>query len=152
MLIWRNLFHQTISFIKLHVIHATVLFLYSCLEYYLGRTKRFVANSVWEIIFGLFKKGDKAKMFSKELQLGQVGSLAVSEAAGVATVKVSVNAAVGGGQAAGVLKAAASVEVDVEAAQLVQLALDLLKSKLPAGVQSLVTDLEAVAIPALKSV
>ena len=88
--------------------------------------------------------------FSKVINLGDVGSLSVSEADDVATVKVSVGAALGGGQAAGVAKAQASAEVDVEVAELAQLGLDLLKEKLPEPMKSLVSDLEAVAIPALK--
>ena len=90
--------------------------------------------------------------FSKVIQIGSAGSLTISEAAGVATVKVAIAENVGGGEAAGVLKAVASAEIDVQAAELAQLALDFLKSKLPEGLQSLVTDLEAVAIPALKNV
>ena len=98
------------------------------------------------------KKEIKVMSFSKVIQIGSAGSLTISEAAGVATVKVAIAENVGGGEAAGVLKAVASAEIDVQAAELAQLALDFLKSKLPEGLQSLVTDLEAVAIPALKNV
>lgn len=89
--------------------------------------------------------------FSKTIELGNVGSLTLSEAAGTATVKVTVAQNVGGGAAAGIVKAAASAEIDISAAELAKLALDFLKSKLPAGAQSLITDLEAVAIPAIQN-
>lgn len=88
--------------------------------------------------------------FSKVIELGDKGALSVTESEGVAVVKISVGASLGGGQAAGAVKVVASAEIDLEAAQLAQLGLDLLKSKLPESLQGLVSDLEAVAIPALK--
>jgi hypothetical protein len=127
--------------------HWLILFLYSVFEHFLAKSEKFVAKSTWGLIFNFFKRR-RTMSFSKVIQLGSAGSLTVSEAAGVATVKVSVGMPV----ASGAVNAVASAEVDVQAAEVVQLALDLLKSKLPASVQSLVTDLENVAIPALKNV
>lgn len=86
--------------------------------------------------------------FSKEIKLGDKGSVVLSEANGVATLKVSVGVAV----ADGVAKAVASAEVDLEAVEIVKLALDLLKAKLPAGVQGLVTDVENAALAELAKV
>lgn len=85
--------------------------------------------------------------FSKVIQIGDVGSLSLSEAAGIASVKISVAKSIDGD----LVKAVASAEVDVSAAALAQLSLDFIKSKLPESMQPLVTALEAVAIPALSN-
>lgn len=86
--------------------------------------------------------------FSKVIPIGSVGSLTLSEAAGVASVKVSLSENIDGSM----VKAVASAEVDVSAADFAQLALDFLKSKLPASIQPMITALEDVAIPALKNI
>jgi hypothetical protein len=145
--------HQTTLCIKQNT-HVLLAVLYSLWENWLGKTKRFVANSTIEMVTRLFAKLIKrgnTMGFSRVVQLGNAGYLTLSEEAGVASVKVAVGADLGGGEAAGVLKAQASCEVDMAVAQFAQLALDLLKSKLPASAQSLISDLEAVAIPALKN-
>ena len=89
--------------------------------------------------------------FSQVIPVGNIGSLSIVEAAGVMTVKLSVSQSAGGGQAAGFAKGSASVELDLESAQIVLMALEFIKSKLPPSMQPLVTALEAVAIPAIKA-
>lgn len=135
-------------------VHWLLLFAYSAWEHWLAKTEKVLASSTWGLIFSvlnrLFFKKEKKMSFSKELKLGDSGSLVVSEADGVATLKLSAGVALGGGAAAGVAKAVVSAEVDVEAAQLVQLGLDLLKSKLPEAIQPLISELEAAAVGALK--
>ena len=106
---------------------------------------------VFWIVSIFIRKEIEVMGFSKQIQLGSAGTLTITEASGVATIKISVAENVGGGSAAGVVKAVASAEVDISAAQLAQIGLDFLKSKLPTGVQSLVTDLENVAIPAIQN-
>lgn len=85
--------------------------------------------------------------FSKVIQLGSVGSLTVSESAGVAKVAIAVQSP----QIDNVASVVGSLEVDVQASALVQVVLDLLKSKLPTSVQGLVGDVETAALNALKS-
>lgn len=112
-----------------------VLVAYKVWSYWLKKTELIAANSTAELIsWGLkrlFKKGD-SKMFSKEIKLGDAGSLVVSESAGVAKVILSIGTSVGGGEVAGVLKGAASIEVDLGAQQLIDLGFDLAAAKFPA--------------------
>jgi hypothetical protein len=66
----------------------------------------------------------------KQIQAGPA-LIDVSEAAGVVTLKASIAQSVGGGQAAGALKASAIVELDLEVKQLVDLGLELAAAKFP---------------------
>lgn len=85
--------------------------------------------------------------FQKEIKLGEVGSLLITEGNGVATLKISVGTDV----ASGLAKAVASAEVDVEIDQLLVMALDLIKVKLPESVQPLITELEKALVPAVQN-
>lgn len=69
--------------------------------------------------------------FQKTIPIGSAGQVDLSEAGGIATLKVSLAQAVGGGSMAGVAKASASVEVDVSAAQLIDAGFELAKAKFP---------------------
>jgi hypothetical protein len=71
--------------------------------------------------------------FSKTIALGSLGSLVVSESAGVAQLQLSVGDAIGGGQAAGVATASASVQAQVSAKQLIDLGFALAEAKFPSA-------------------
>lgn len=71
--------------------------------------------------------------FSKVIQVGNAGQVAISEQGGVASVKVSLSEQVGGGSVAGVVKATVSAELDVSAKQLIDAGLDLAAAKFPAA-------------------
>lgn len=71
--------------------------------------------------------------FSKVIPIGTAGSLVISEAGGIANLKLSVSEALGGGSVAGVAKAALSAEVDVSALMLIDAGLGLLESKFPSA-------------------
>ena len=62
-----------------------------------------------------------------------LASVEFSEAGGVGALKISVNASLGGGATAGVVKAVASAEVDLSAKQLVDASFDLAAAKYPAA-------------------
>ncbi len=59
--------------------------------------------------------------------------ITLSESAGVASVKIEVSESVGGGEAAGVLKAKAAVEIDLGAQQAADLVIGLLEAKFPSA-------------------
>lgn len=69
--------------------------------------------------------------FSKTLAAGDAGSIVVSEAMGIVTLKLDVGASMGGGAMAGVVKANAGAQVDVGALQLINVVLDMAKEKVP---------------------
>lgn len=71
--------------------------------------------------------------FSKVIALGNAGSLTITEAGGIASVKVSVSESVGGGSVSGVAKAQLSAEVDVSAAMLIDAGLKLAAEKFPSA-------------------
>lgn len=66
----------------------------------------------------------------KVIQAGPA-QITLSESAGVASVAISVDQSVGGGAAAGVLKAKAQIELDLGAQQAADLAIGLLEMKFP---------------------
>jgi len=67
---------------------------------------------------------------SKLIQAGPV-AITIAEEAGQVSVQVAVDASLGGGAAAGVLKGKAAIEVDLGAQQVADLALGLLAAKFP---------------------
>lgn len=71
--------------------------------------------------------------FSKVIPVGSAGQVEISEAAGVASFKVSLSQAAGGGPLEGFAKAKVSAEFDVSAAQLIKAGLELAKAKFPAA-------------------
>jgi len=68
----------------------------------------------------------------KVIKVGSAGQIEIVVAAGVATVKVSLAAAAGGGEFAGVLKGSASIEVDVSEKELVDALAALAEKAVPA--------------------
>jgi hypothetical protein len=68
--------------------------------------------------------------YSKKIQVGPA-SLSISESAGAATVAISVDESLGGGSIAGVAKAKASAEIDVEAQVLIDAGFALAEAKWP---------------------
>lgn len=82
--------------------------------------------------------------FSKEIKAGPA-TVTVSEANGVASLKVSMDQALGGGAAAGVLKEKVEAEVDLGAEQAADLACALIEAKLP----QLASFIEATIKPAI---
>jgi hypothetical protein len=77
-------------------------------------------------------KGEITMAISKQIQAGPA-LVNISEAAGIVTLQASLAQSVGGGQAAGALKASASVEIDIEVKQLIDLGLELAQAKFPAA-------------------
>ena len=106
-------------------------------EYWLGKTKKVAANSTIELFFWLakrlFRKKGNRMGFSKEIVSGDAGSLIISEDSGVAKLALVGSVSLGGGSMAGVVKAKASVEVDVSAQQLIDAGLELAAHKYPAA-------------------
>ncbi|HEY5259463.1 MAG TPA: hypothetical protein VIJ46_02365 [Rhabdochlamydiaceae bacterium] len=119
----------------MHLIHAFIgLVLYRAFDYWLKRTELIAANSTGELLAWGFRRlfyRKDIQMFSKELKLGDAGSLVVSESAGVAKLILSIGGSAGGGAVAGALKCQASVEADVAAAELIDLGLALAEAKFP---------------------
>lgn len=85
-------------------------------------------------------------MINKVIPLGTVGNLVLAEEAGVVSLKLSLAESVGGGSVAGVVKAGLSAEVELSAAQLIDVGLELAKAKFP-SVASLI-DAAKLAIDA----
>jgi hypothetical protein len=125
--------HQISTFI--HTFYGHILAAgFSLWEYWLGKTKKFAANSSWELLFSiiswLLKRGKKMG-YSKEIKLGSIGALTIAEDKGVASVKISLSEAAGGGALKDVVKATVSAELDVSAEQLIIAGLELAKLKYP---------------------
>jgi hypothetical protein len=68
----------------------------------------------------------------KEIKLGEVGALVVKEEGGIASVKLSLTASIGGGEVAGALKGSVSAEVDLDAKILIDVGMELAAAKFPA--------------------
>lgn len=81
--------------------------------------------------------------FSKELVSSDLGSVSVSESAGVVSLVGMAKASLGGGAAAGVASIDAKVAINLEVKHLVDLGLDLAAEKFPA-VKSLIDAAKAV--------
>lgn len=75
-------------------------------------------------------------MFSKTIQAGPV-TLEFSEANEQIVMKASMSAQAGGGEAAGFLKGKASMEIDLEAAQIIDLGFGIAEAKFPSVAQYL---------------
>lgn len=76
------------------------------------------------------KRKGKQMGLSKEIQAGPA-KIVLSEGDGVASLVVSVDHSVGGGEAAGVVKAKASIEIDLGAQQAADLGLALVAAHFP---------------------
>ena len=81
--------------------------------------------------------------YSKVIPVGSAGSLTISEAAGQASVKVSLNEQAGGGEIAGFAKAQLSAEIDVNALVLADVGLEIIAAKYPAA-SSLILSIKAI--------
>lgn len=68
--------------------------------------------------------------FKKEIQAG-IAKITIQESAGTASVAISIDQSLGGGEAAGVLKGSAEMRVELEADQLVDLGFELAEQKFP---------------------
>lgn len=75
-------------------------------------------------------------MYSKQIQAGPA-TINVSESAGIATVKLSMAVAAGGGDVAGFLKSSVSAEVDLSVQQLIDIGFGIAESKYPSIAQYL---------------
>lgn len=73
---------------------------------------------------------------------GSVGNVTVGVSQGVASLQVSLTAAAGGGKLAGVAKAQATIEVDISAKQLIDVALAAAQAEFP-GAASLIAAAQA---------
>lgn len=129
--------HQTLSYIKEHTVHFVVAIGYSSLEYWLGKTKKLVANSTGELLFTLVKrlftktKDDKTMALSKVLVAGPHGNVEVSEVGGKVMLTGTLSASLGGGGAEGVMGVSGNVSLTLEAKQLIDLGFELAKAKFP---------------------
>lgn len=72
-------------------------------------------------------------MFQKVISLGDKGSIVVKEEHGIASIELVIAESAGGGSAEGVAKVSASAKAEVGIKQLIDLGLDLAKSKFPAA-------------------
>lgn len=70
---------------------------------------------------------------SKDLVSTPLAKVTVSEAGGAVKLQVELGADLGGGKAAGVLQGKATMELDVEGKQIIDLGLDLAAAKFPAA-------------------
>jgi hypothetical protein len=89
-----------------HWRHWLLLLTYSLWEHWLGKTKRIVANSTWELVLWILRR---KKMEPKDIKLGDAGDLSIALAQGKATVSISVAAP------GAALSASASLVVDAGA-------------------------------------
>lgn len=89
--------------------------------------------------------------FQKIIPLGNYGQIEIDESGAEAKVIVSLLASVGGGSVAGVVKAKASIELDVNALQVINAGLELAKEKFPAA-SAIIGVLEAAIDAELKKV
>jgi len=128
--------------IHLKLYHS--LTLWPLIELWLYKKSR---GLVFRMLSFWLRKEIKHMAFSKSIALGSVGSLVLAEAAGAASVTISASESLAGG----VASVQASASGVVQDAELVQLVLDYMKAKIPSAA-TLISDLESVAIPALKSV
>ncbi len=71
--------------------------------------------------------------YSVKIPVGNVGSFEINEDGGVASVKISAGASIGGGSVAGSLKAVASAELDMDVKLLIDAGFDLAAHKFPAA-------------------
>jgi hypothetical protein len=79
----------------------------------------------------LFKRKGRAMSFSKSIQAGPV-NFSVSEGNSEADLKIELNQSLGGGAAANIMTAKASIELELSDKQAADLALALLEAKIPA--------------------
>lgn len=116
--------------------------LYSAVEHQMGKTrygsiigfiKIAICDTIVALVFKLIR-GEKKIMsplsFSKSIVAGPV-TFEIAAADGQASLKVSADASLGGGQAAGALKFKTSAEVDLEDRVVADLGFALLESKFP---------------------
>lgn len=110
----------------------------------------FVAVAIAFVARHFFKKG---KSMQKVVQIGQIGSVTVASADGVADVVVAIQPKIGGGSASGVVGVKASVEFDLEEREAADLAVALVESKfknpaIVAALEGLKAELDSVLAPA----
>ena len=97
----------------------------------LGLAYSILHIAVW-IIRLRFKKKELSKMgFSKVIESGKLGSVTVSEEAGVVSLVGSLDSSVGGGEATGIVTIGASVSVKMSAKQMIDIGLELAATKFP---------------------
>lgn len=115
-------------------------FAYAVWEYWLGKTKKFAANSTVELaahalawLFRLiFRKGkSKSMKYEKIIPVGEAGKLIISEEAGVAAIELQLGLQAGGGSLAGVAKLVSSTKLEIEAKQIIDAGFDLAAAKFP---------------------
>lgn len=106
-------------------------------EYWLGKTKRLVANSTVELLTRLFTKGDKS--MKQLLNVGN-GAIVISEDGGDFTLEVSETAALGGGQAAGIVAVQGSGKVVLKGRVAFDLGVALIKAHAPAALQPVIDE------------
>lgn len=70
--------------------------------------------------------------FKKEIELGSVGKVVLTEEAGVVCAELSLSESVGGGSLVGVMKGSVSAKAEVDAKLLIDAGLELAKIKFPA--------------------
>ena len=69
--------------------------------------------------------------FTKTLPIGNMGSLVISESAGVASCKASITESAGGGAIAGFAQASASFEFDLKAQSVIDVGIEMMAVKFP---------------------
>ena len=69
--------------------------------------------------------------YSKELPIGEVGKLVISEEAGQASAKLVLSSEMGGGKVHGFAKASVSAELDLDSVMLIKVGFELAKAKYP---------------------
>lgn len=124
--------HQATSFIKQYTVHFVIVMIGSAWEYWLGKTKKIVANSSWELLALLAKRLIKGETkMEKDLVKGQYGGIVLTESAGNVTLSGTLSASLGGGEAQGVVSVSGSIGVTLQASHLIDMGLDLAAAKYP---------------------
>ena len=88
---------------------------------------------------------------SKEIKLGSIGTLTISESSGVATLAISIAESVGGGDVAGFAKVGASVNVQLGVQELIDAGLALAAAKFPSAAPE-INGLKAIMDAAIAAV
>lgn len=86
---------------------------------------------------------------SKQIYSGLNGALTINEDSGVFTLNIAEAAAVGGGEAAGIVKVQGQASVILDAQTALKLGESLLNAHLPAALQPLAQVVEGIANQAI---
>lgn len=131
--------------------HTCLLLAFAVWEYWLGKTKKFVAASTGELILLGMRRLFERRSSMKVLASFAGGAVQLTEDKGVFSLSIDESVSLGGGQAAGVVKAAGKGSIQLDAELGLKLGEALLNSHLPAAVQPLAQAVEAIVNQAVKA-